>query len=90
MAHIEMTGKIPVVYGFHKLFEFVLGLSEKAVKISELPGYDRNQDDEIDILSLNNSDGSQAKNSKHEYNANDYAKLESFKHFADLSGGPEC
>ena len=52
MAYIKMPGKIPVMNGFHKLFEFVLGFPEEPVKISQLPGDHGHQDDEVDILCL--------------------------------------
>ena len=64
----------------HELLQFILGLTEEAVKISQLPGKDRDQDDEIDILCLNHGNGCQAEYGEEEYNADKYAKFESFKH----------
>jgi hypothetical protein len=60
MAYIKMPGEIPVVNGFHELFEFVLGFPEEAVKIGKLPGDDGNKNDQVYLLCLDYRYSSQA------------------------------
>src|ERR1700685_2914164 len=88
MAYIKMTGEIPVVNRFHKLLEFILCFSEKTVKIRNLPGNHRNEDDEINILGLDHRYCSHTEHREHENNTDEYAKFELFKHDLKLTVGP--
>jgi hypothetical protein len=80
MTNIKLAGEVTVMNGFNKLLEFILGFSEEAVEISKLPGNNRYENDEVNILGLDYRDGSQAEHQEHENNADKYAKLKSFKH----------
>jgi hypothetical protein len=52
----------------------------RTVKVGNLPGDNRYQDDEINILGLYHGDGSEAKHPEHENNADEYTKFELFEH----------
>src|ERR1700676_1228210 len=80
VAHVKMPGEIPVVNGFNKLLELILRFTEEPVKIGKLPGNQRHQDDKIYKLSLDYRHSSQTEHREQEYNADEYAKLELFKH----------
>jgi hypothetical protein len=60
---------------------------KEPVKVRQLPGYHRYQYDQIDKLRLDHGHCCQAEHRKHEYNADDYAKFETFKHSWRLAVG---
>jgi hypothetical protein len=87
MPDIKMTGEVAVVNGFHELFQFTLRFMKEPVKVRQLPGHHRYQYDQIDKLRLNHGHRCQAEHCKHEYDADDYAKFETFKHSWQLAVG---
>lgn len=78
MTHVKMPGEIPVVDRLHKLFKFILRFAKEPIEVRELPGNQRNEDNEINKLGLNDRYGSQAEYRENEYNTDEYAEIESF------------
>ena len=78
MIHIKMTGKIAVVNGLDKLIQLLVGFAKKCIEICQLPGKNRDDDNQINVLCLYHRDGRETKYSEHKKNADEYSKLESF------------
>jgi hypothetical protein len=53
---------------------------KEPVKVRKLPGHNRYQNNQINKLRLNHGDCRQAEHCKHEDNADDYTKFETFEH----------